>query len=172
MAKTIMDFLEFESSATPEFKSTVTKEIWTINFWSTGQQLLNAIMDKARGKIFDTKLTFRSLPNACGYRDDGTLWYDPSYFKRTIFEPTQATVVASNKTYVYLFHELVHYYHDLAGTYDKDAQGGTPEEEFRTVGIYQNAFEPLSENGLRKEAMLPRRPVSYTHLTLPTNREV
>ena len=52
----------------------------------------------------------------------------------------------------------------FTGTYEKDAQGATPEEEFRTVGIYQNAFEPLSENGLRKEAMLPRRPCYFCQL--------
>ncbi len=158
MALRFVDLLRHENTATESFKSTVENQIWTINYWPTGKALLDEITKRATGRVYDTTLDVRYTRNVCAFRDDGVLYYDPSYLtsSSSLFEPTQPTVIASHKTYVYVFHELVHFYHYMLGGFKADAQ-----EEFRTVGLYQYALEKFSENGLRKEAHLPRRPCYY-----------
>ena len=93
----------------------------------------------------------------CNFKSDGKLYYNSSYLQKLpSFDPTQPTVIAAKKTYVYLFHELVHFLHRASfgwSGYHADAV-----EEFRTVGLYNFKSEALCENALRREAGLPRRP--------------
>ena len=155
MAKSFLDIIDLTSGGNrADFRATVEAQLWTIHFWKTGKALLDEITRKASGALWDTKLRIRYLDGACAYREDEVLYYDPKYcLREPHFEPTQKLVIASNKTYIYLFHELIHFYHDVSGTFRANL-----EEELLTVGLYDKSHEPLSENALRKDAMLPRRP--------------
>ena len=151
MAKNLVDFIDFNYSESKDFVDAVTKEIWTINYWQTGKKLAAALEQAGAGKV-----RFRYF-SQCAFKDDGSLWYDSAYLLRTPhFEPTQPTVINFHKTYVYLFHELVHFLHYTQKGFLK--YKSDIAEEFTTVGLYDYEFEALSENALRRETGLPRRP--------------
>lgn len=151
MANNLIDFIDFKLFESKDFIDKVSKEIWTINYWQTGKKLVAALTEAGAGKVM-MKPFFN-----CAFRNDGSLWYDSAYLlRKPHFEPTQPTVIASHKTYVYLFHELVHFLHyQQKGmlTYKSDM-----DEEYATVGLYNSEFESISENALRREVALPRRP--------------
>ena len=48
----------------------------------------------------------------------------------------------------------------------------TPNNDPSGTWINQAAIDAARESGRLREALLAYGPVSYTHLTLPTNREV
>lgn len=155
MAQRFIDLVSFEVSATEAFKKSFTDDIWTIDYWPGGKRLFAKILLKANG-VFDSKWDVRFTANGCGVRNNGILYYDPAYFSGPYFEPTQRAVLANRKSYVYLYHEIVHWLHYLEGTFQT-----TPQEELRTVGLYDTANEEFSENKFRKEVGLPRRPCYY-----------
>jgi Effector protein len=151
MAKNLIGFIDFELSESKDFVDSVTKEIWTINYWETGKKLAVALTLANAGKVRIRQFS------QCAFKNDGTLWYDSAFLQgRPYFEPTQPTVVSSHKTYVYLFHELVHFLHsEQQGIFNYKSNIA---EEFTAVGLYNSKFEVISENALRREAGLPRRP--------------
>ena len=156
MAKRFLDVINLDHrDNTKEFRKQVEEQLWTIHYWKVGQRLLDAITEKATGRIWDTKLLVRYFKDCSDYRDDEVFFYDPRYYFQRPYriDPTQERVVSHRKTYVYLFHELVHFYHDLLGKFT-----ATLDEEYRTVGLYEYSREAFSENALRKELLLPRRP--------------
>jgi hypothetical protein len=154
MEKRFIDLVNFRFSDPQSFKEAVTKDVWTIHYWKSGRELLTGLTAKARGAILDSKLDVVYAPGACAFRSDGKFYYDPDYLIRTpYFEPTQRVVIDSKKMYVYIFHELVHYFHYLEHSFK-----ATLQEELRTVGLYETANEQFSENKFRRELNLPRRP--------------
>ena len=142
-----------------ELKRQFVKHLWTIHFWTTGRNLIEAIINRT-GFAVGATLTVEYIARGCDYKSDETLFWDPDFVKtrfNVVQEPTQATVLAQHKEYVYVFHELLHYYHDLCDWWFQ----GSATEEFKTVGIYEYSNEALSENALRREMGLPRRPCYY-----------
>jgi hypothetical protein len=158
MRKSIIDFVEFDARVKSDFKDTVIAQIWKCNFWSTGQSMFSEIVQKAGG-LWDTKVRIVYEPGSCAFDGAGIsrgarLKYDPDYaVKYPIFEPTQNMVRLQQKTYIYLFHELIHFYHYVTDSYVSDY-----DEEFRATGLYRFEKERYSENAIRKDASLPRRP--------------
>jgi hypothetical protein len=149
MAKSLVDYVDFLYKESQIFKDAVTAQIWTLNYWATGKKLVDALNKTNAGKIL-----IESLTGACDFKDDGKIYFDTGFAViRPYFEPTQPTVLAYQKPYVYLFHELVHFLHNEEGSFKADMN-----EEYRSVGLYEFENEPISENSLRKEAGLPRRP--------------
>lgn len=144
-----------------EYKKEVLKRLWTIQYFSLGQQLIEAIVKEAKGTVYDTQLMIYNHHGASDYKvyyrgfpDNAKLYFDLGYYERKpYFEPTQKYVIECGKTYVYLFHELLHFYHNLKHIFNADMQ-----EEYRTVGLYEYMNEYFSENAFRKAIYLPRRP--------------
>lgn len=167
MTKRFLDIIEFKLGSSDAYKKKVIELLWTINYWPLGRRLLVELTRIATSKLFTPTLTFYEHGGAHDYKEFhgggclpneyGRIYLDLKYCLRTPYEidPTQGYVVQCNKTYVYLFHELVHYYHDLLGQFKR---AGDFDEEIRTVGLYQYASEAFSENAFRKQVMLPRRP--------------
>lgn len=145
-----------------EYKTGVLQRLWTIQWWPLGQKLIEAIVKEAKGTIYNTQLLIYNHHGASDYKeyyrglpDNGKLYFDLGYYERQpYFDPTQKSVIECGKTYVYLFHELLHFYHNLKHIFNADLQ-----EEYRTVGLYEYMNEPFfSENAFRKAIQLPRRP--------------
>ena len=84
-------------------------------------------------------LRFMYSKNKCEYQGflipalpiNRTISFDPNYSPEE-FEPTTKLIVGFKNTYVYLFHELVHFYHDLCREYTVPV---TLVEELRTTGL-------------------------------------
>lgn len=161
-----LKFFTFSSKNRVDFDQRFVKTLWTIYYWPLGKQLLNAISQKASGLLTDQKCDVIFHPGAanykeflnfgCSFMESGKLYLDFSYFQGPEkFEPSQNYVIQCKKTYAYVFHELLHFYHDLLGEFQSK---GNLDEEFRTVGLYQYQHEKFSENSFRKQLNLPRRP--------------
>ena len=166
MAKQFLDIIQFKYKTSEAYKKRVIEILWTIHHWQLGRQLLEELTRRATSKLFTPRLMIEDFPGAHDYKefqgrgylpDDPRLYYDLNYCQRRPCEidPTEEYVVQCNKTYVYLFHELVHYYHDLLGQFK--ARGGF-DEEIRTVGLYEYTNEQFSENAFRRQVALDRRP--------------
>ncbi len=166
MAKQFLDIIEFKYNTSEAYKRKVVELLWTIHYWPLGRQLLEELTRRATSKLFTPKLVIEDFQGAHDYKefqgrgclpDDARLYFDMNYCLRRPYEidPTQEYVVQCKKTYVYLFHELVHYYHDLLGQFKA---GGHFGEEIRTVGLYEYTNEMFSENAFRKQVQLDRRP--------------
>lgn len=149
------DVLTFAQGESEEFKRTVTELLWTIHYWPLGEELLGEIAERA-SRFLAPKLRFVGVYQAFNY-DHYTQDFkiDPRYCleKENQIDPTQEYVIQCNKTHVYLFHELVHFYHVLGSSYTGDFY-----EEIRTTGLYHHADERYSENAFRQQVHLDRRP--------------
>lgn len=161
------DFVRFKHSESEEYKRKVIELLWSIHYWPLGRELLEKLSRIATSRFRTPKLYIENFPPHHDYRgfqargylpdDDALLYFDLNRCLRKPYDidPTQEYVVQCNKTYVYLFHELVHYYHDLLGRFKA---GGDLDEEYRTVGLYEYTNEGYSENAFRKQVQLDRRP--------------
>ena len=80
--------------------------------------------------MFQTGLHIQYGFKYCEYNGVGILIFDPDFRShgRTGFDPTEDTVFRAQKDYIYLFDELVHYYHHLEGTYQREPhwKGSSP----------------------------------------------
>jgi hypothetical protein len=174
-ADSIMEIMRFKvaaaySSITEKvLKEEFRKRIERICETKCGQELA-AQMTKSRLGRYNS-LTVVYFPKASEYKEGDDLYWDPKMINtRGEFEPTISAIRSSGKDFVYLYHELVHYVHYHWGEYkhppkrlknDSEEFDGEACEEFRTVGIYEYDGENPSENALRKELKLPRRPCYY-----------
>ncbi len=80
MAKRFIDFVRFESAAKPEFKSAIEDMIWKIDYWPIGRSLLQTMMQKMTGKIYDNQLDLRSCIGTAAIDNKGVVNVDPNYF--------------------------------------------------------------------------------------------
>ncbi len=137
-----------------------------------GRYLLDEILRLARPRgcenWFWTKCYIRYLGDGCDTDRTGAtlasprITFDPVYITdEREFEPTKSRVVKAGKEHVYLFHECLHVYHILNGTYKGTAWSVKPEEDFCTVGLYGYEDAVLTENAFRYDLKLPRRPCYF-----------
>ncbi|MBI4522521.1 MAG: hypothetical protein HY695_01775 [Deltaproteobacteria bacterium] len=142
-----------------DFVRTVNENLIAILQYDRGRALFKRIEDTGRTyRIEYVQNTFNSgdLYNLTTTNDPRMLC-DPSYPLRENFEPTIQTVRERRKVFIYYWHELVHGLHVAEGSLGAwDA-----EEEFRTTGLYTLQYDAaqFTENALRRDAGLPRRPV-------------
>lgn len=138
-------------------KTVSTRELRPIDESDVGKRLLVDITDKVKER--GMHLRFMYSKNKCEYQGflipalpiNRTISFDPNYSPEE-FEPTTKLIVGFKNTYVYLFHELVHFYHDLCREYTVPV---TLVEELRTTGLYMYKAETYSENALRQEKRFP-----------------
>ena len=133
-------------------KDEYSRIIWKIAFWPRGLMLLKKVNERQKNKRLLEIWPRAGVPT---YKA-GTIEYDFRFPSKDtpMFELTQEFVVACKKTYIYFAHELIHHLHNLEGTFKADDL----DEECRTVGLYQYDHNSLTENWLRQEMGLPRRP--------------
>ena len=151
-----------------EYKTGVLQRLWTIQWWPLGQKLIEAIVKEAKGTIYNTQLLIYNHHGASDYKeyyrglpDNGKLYFDLGYYERQpYFDPTQKSVIECGKTYVYLFHELLHFYHNLKHIFNAESARRVPNG--RPLRIHERAVllrERLSKSdSASEEALLHLEP--------------
>lgn len=143
-----------------QFVQTVRNELNRINHGSIGREVFRRL--EGSGCLIE--FTPGKLETSDNDAGSTSFWgpnrpiikYDPSYALTHDFEPTTLRVRHRGMTWIYLFHELVHCL-NISESYSSPID--SPEDEFRTTGLYRYATERISENSFRRQAGLPRRPV-------------
>ena len=117
--RTFVDILDF-GQATKAYQEGVLDVLWTINYWGLGQKFLRRITEIATSRTFrHTSMPFRPTGALTPCYMRGTIYFTPGQFSdpNHKVDPTQDHVVICEKQYIYMFHELVHFYHDLLGRF-------------------------------------------------------
>lgn len=154
------------------FLKTIFNYLGWIYSKAMGKKVLNEILAYTK-KWYHYKLVIQEWAGSgCWYiSEDRVIKYNLDV---RISDPTYDKLKARNALAVYLYHELVHAYRDDRGEFKKLGFGKTlagfecTPEEFNTVGLYEYADYSVSENALRKQLGLPRRPYYLTNKTGPS----
>jgi len=107
-----------EVAAAGTFTHKVVVHLCKIGQCSVGKALFNELNQLQRSLFGRKYVKIKPVAGAAADKS-GLIWYDPELVEKSDrynpFEPTMVDVAQKKMGYVYLFHELVHYYHDLQG---------------------------------------------------------